>query len=62
MGWLQSTSYNDLTPELSSVVDCDGIPTETLALRTQVGAGDCYSKNDDLNNCGMEWIFLSALD
>lgn len=54
MGRLQSTSYNDLTPELSSVVDCDGIPTETLALRTQVGAGDCYSKNDDLNNCGME--------
>ena len=49
-------------PKLSSVVDCDEIPTEALALRTQVGAGNHYSKNDDLNNCGMERIFLSALE
>lgn len=59
---MQSTSYNDLMPKLSSVVDCDEIPTEALALRPHVGAGNRYSKNDDLNNCGMERIFLSALE
>lgn len=43
------------------MIDCDEVFTEASALGTVATVLDCYGNQDTCKDCGMGWIFMSAL-